>query len=345
MLTSALLLGAILSGMAAAGEEMPLTQVQAIPLIGVEGRIDHFAYDAKAQRLFMAALGNNTVEVIDLAAGKVVHRLSGLKEPQGVAFIPETREVVVANGDDGSVRFYDSATWRLAHTVDLKGDADNLRYDAARSLVYAGYGDGGIAVIDPATHLVTGTLPLAGHPEGFALDTDGPRLFVNVPDAHQVAVLDRVAMVPLPAWDLKAGYGDFFVRPHPRASANFPLALDATHHRAFVGCRTPACVLVFDTVAGQPVDGIPISGDCDDLFYDATAGVLLASCGDGFVDVIAQVDADHYRRLAQVPTATGARTSWWLPEARRLCVAVPHRRTQPAEVLVFALHLASPVAP
>jgi YVTN family beta-propeller protein len=135
----------LMVGIASAEEAMPLTLVQTIPMPGVEGRIDHFALDAKDQRLYLAALGKNTVEVIDLTAGKVIHHITGLKEPQGVAFITETREVVVANGDDGSVRFFDATTLALVKSVDLKGDADNVRYDIAKRVIYVGYGDGGIA--------------------------------------------------------------------------------------------------------------------------------------------------------------------------------------------------------
>src|ERR1700720_2766828 len=67
-----------------------LTQVQTIPLDGVEGRIDHFGLDAKGKRLFVAALGNDTVEVVDLVAGKVTQHMSNLRTPQGIGFAPES---------------------------------------------------------------------------------------------------------------------------------------------------------------------------------------------------------------------------------------------------------------
>src|SRR5215813_4427397 len=74
-----------------------------IPLGAVSGRIDHLSIDIKRQRLFVAELGNNTLGVIDLAAGKVIRRIEGLSEPQGVAYVPFTDSVYVANGGDGSV--------------------------------------------------------------------------------------------------------------------------------------------------------------------------------------------------------------------------------------------------
>src|SRR5436309_15608876 len=83
-----------------------LRLVQTIALPNVEGRIDHLAVDVKSQRLFLAALGNNTLEVIDLKAGKVIHSVKRLREPQGVAFIPEANAVYVANGGDGDCQAF-----------------------------------------------------------------------------------------------------------------------------------------------------------------------------------------------------------------------------------------------
>jgi hypothetical protein len=176
----------------------PLQLVQTIPLPGVEGRIDHLAADLKGQRLFIAALGNNTVEVVDLRAGKRAHTIQGLHEPQGVAFVPEV-------------------------------------------------------------------------------------------------------------------------------------------NRLFVGCRNPAKVLVYDTDSGKTVTSVEIAGDTDDIFYDAARKRLYASCGAGFLSVLQQHDADHYSALARIPTAAGARTSFFVPQLGRLYLAVPHRGSQKAELRVFAV--------
>lgn len=325
----------LLISVASAEEAMPLTLVQTIPMPGVEGRIDHFALDAMDQRLYVAALGNNTVEVIDLAAGKVIHQITGLKEPQGVAVITEPHEVVVANGDDGSVRFYNATTWKFITSVDLKGDADNVRYDSTKRLIYVGYGDGGIAVIDPTTHTVTTAYKLPGHPESFALEADGSRIFVNVPNAHQVAVLDRSTTAVGVSLDLANGFPEYFTASVSRPSANFPLAMDEANHRLFIGCRKPASLVVFDTVANKPVAHIEVSGDTDDIFYDAVTKRLYVSCGEGVIDVINQVSADRYQLLTKVATASGARTSFWNPAVRTLYVAVPHRGSQVSAIRCY----------
>jgi DNA-binding beta-propeller fold protein YncE len=326
---------ALTRGGAAAEDAAPLVLVRTIPLPRVEGRLDHFAFDARDQRLFLAALGNGTVEVIDLAAGRVVHQLTGLAEPQGVAFVPDTRELVVANGGDGSVRFFATATWAPVAAVALAGDADNLRYDATRRMVHAGYGDGGIAAIDAASHALAATIPLPGHPEGFVLESGGPRIFVNVPGAHRVAVLDRATGAAAGAWDLEHEQPQAPAAAAGRAAANFPMAVDEAGRRLFIGCRRPACLLVLDLADGRRVARLEVSGDTDDVFFDAATRRLYLACGEGAIDVVEQLDADHYRRSATVPGAPGARTACWLPEARLLCLAIPHRGTQAAAVAVY----------
>src|SRR5258708_13280219 len=104
-----------------------LTQVQTIPLDGVEGRIDHFGLDANGKRLFVSALGNNTVEVVDLVAGRVTNHISNLRAPQGIGFALESNRLVVANDQDGSCRLYDRTALQQAATIELKHHADHFR--------------------------------------------------------------------------------------------------------------------------------------------------------------------------------------------------------------------------
>src|SRR6185503_5851459 len=112
-----------------------------IPLPGVGGRIDHLAYDAAGHRLFVAALGNNTVEVVDLATRTRLHPITGLHEPQGVQYLPTPGKLVVANGGDGACIFFDGKSYAEIGRVALGDDADNVRFDGSR--VYVGYGSGG----------------------------------------------------------------------------------------------------------------------------------------------------------------------------------------------------------
>ncbi|MCX6570439.1 MAG: YncE family protein [Candidatus Aminicenantes bacterium] len=308
-----------------AGQTPALKLLKIIPLPGVAGRFDHFALDIKGNRLFVAALGNNTLEAIDLMAGDRIQSIPGLGKPTGVLFLPDLNRLFLACGDDGNVRVFDAATLRLLKTISGLEDADNMRFDAKAGLIYVGYAAGALAVIEAAKAEHIGDIKLAGHPESFQLEKNGGRIFVNVPDAQHIAVVDRGRGAVKATW------------PMADIQANFPMALHEAGHRLFVGCRDPARLVVFDTETGKRVADIGISGDIDDLFYDAAGRCLYASCGEGFLDVIAQKDVDRYERVERIVTAPGARTAYFSPELKEFYLAVPERKSQKAEIRVFEI--------
>ncbi len=299
--------------------------VRTISLPNVEGRIDHMAIDLKIQHLFVVALGNNSLEVLDLHAGKQIHRIRGLKEPQGVLYIPELKRIFVANGGDGSCNIFDGTSFAMVDSLKFSSDADNVRYDRANRHVYVGYGNGALGVIDASNWKPIGNIRLAGHPESFQLEEAGPRIFVNVPTANHIAVVDRSKLTVIATWPLVG------------VKANFPMALDETNHRLFIGCRQPPKIIVYDTESGMEVSRLDIAGDIDDIFYDLVRKRIYASCGEGILNVFQQNDADHYTALSRIPTAGGARTSLLVPEQGRLYLAIPHRKEQQAEIRVYAV--------
>jgi len=306
-----------------AAETSSLKLLKVIPLPGVTGRFDHFALDVKGHRLFVAALGNNTLEAIDLAAGKRLQSIAGLPKPTGVLYLADRNELFVACGDDGSFKVFDGVSLRLARTVTGLDDADNVRFDVKTGLIYLGYGSGALAVIRAATTEKIASIELTAHPESFQLERNGRRIFVNVPDAKQISVVDRERGAVLATW------------PMETFQANFPMALDEPGQRLFIGCRNPARLVVLDIRSGNKVADLAISGDIDDLFYDAARRLLYASCGEGFVDVITQQEPDRYTRLERIPTAAGARTAYFSPELSELFLAVPDRGNQHAEIRIF----------
>jgi DNA-binding beta-propeller fold protein YncE len=308
---------------ACAQEPATLKLTKTIPLPGVKGRFDHFAIDAMGRRLFLAALGNNTLEIVDLATGKRVQSITGLAKPTGVAYLPASNQIAVANGDDGTFRIYDGNSYALATKLGSLGDADNVRVDAKSKLIYVGYREGALAIINPATMKQTGTIELSAHPESFQLEPQGSRIFVNVPDAKQVVVIDRAQKTVLATW------------PMTQFTANFPMALDEANGRLFVGCRQPARLVVFDTATGKPVTDLAISSDTDDLFYDAKLKRLYISCGAGFVDVIEQRVANNYHLRERIRTRAGARTSYFSADLNEFYLAVPLQDGHEAEIQVF----------
>ena len=237
------------------GQALPLTATIALP--GVSGRIDHLAFDSSTQRLFIAALGNNSVEVIDLKTNKVTHSITGLSEPQGIAFITGKNMLFIANGGNGACDVFNANTYQKITSVQLAGDADNVRYDAKNNKVYVGYGEGGIAIIDAVTFKQVADIKLQGHPESFQLDIPAKKIYVNVPDKQQVEVIDLDKQTVIDRWKLT------------EAKANFPMALDAANQQLMIGCRHPAKLLVLDTNTGKLITTMDMDSDVDDIFYNS----------------------------------------------------------------------------
>jgi len=257
----------------------------------------------------VAELGNGTVDVIDIAAGAVVRRIGGFKEPQGVGYAPGADALAVANAGDGSVHLFRGGGLHPAGTVNLGDDADNVRLDPGSGNFIVGYGRGGLATIDPAKATLVSRVPINEHPEGFQLDPNKRRAFVNVPDAHQIAVVDMNADRQFGIWKMP---DDF--------RSNFPMALDAAHGTDAVVFRNPPRLVIFNINTGRPTGTFAACGDADDVSFDAKRYRIYVSCGDGSVDAWQQ-DGSGYRRLSSVKTAAGARTSLFVPNLDRLYVA------------------------
>lgn len=317
-----------LAGVAANSQQTaPLRLLHTIPIPEVKGRIDHFDLDLAGRRLFMSALGNNTLEIFDLRANKLVYSIRGLREPQGVTYAPESNRIFVANGADGTCRIFDGSTYRLLKTVHFPSDADDTRYDPATRHVFVGYGDqgnAGLGILDAATGDLLQTIKLPDHPESFQLEKSGPRIFVNIPSAGNIVdVVDRTKGKIVATWKLGG------------AQDNFPMDLDETDHRLFVACRTPPEVLVLDTDSGKIVARVPSVSHADDLWYDAARKRAYVSGGEGFITVIGQEDVNHYRRIAQIKTLPGARTSFLAPSLKRLYLGIWGLGGRAAELRVY----------
>jgi len=310
-----------------APDRAPLLLVQEIPLPNVGGRIDHFTFDVKRKRVIGAALGNNTVEVVDTFSGRDIHSITGAAAPQGVVYVAEIDKLFVANGTDGKLRIYDGDSFKLLNTLDIGEDADNVRYDPTEKKVYVAYGGdegGGIAVIDAETgKRLEDIAKLDAHPESFQIGTSKPVIYANIATKAKIAVIDR-ATHKVTDWPLKTG------------TSNYPMALDEADHRLFVVTRRPAQLVVLDTDNGYTVVSVPCVNDADDLYYDVARKRIYVPGGEGFITVIQQSDADHYQALAKIPTTIGARTGLWYEKRDRFYLAVPASSKQGAALWVYA---------
>jgi len=313
----------------AAESAPPMILTASIPLEGIKGRFDHFA--SGKGKVFLSGLGNNSVEVIDLFQGVLAHTITGVPNPQGVAFSPDANKLFVAS-EKGKVYIYDGDSYKQIAALDFEGGADNLRYDAATKRVYVGCGDdektAAIAAIDATTNKrLDEVYKLGGEPESFQLEKSGPNIYVNVPDLKQIVVINRTTKA-LTRWSLTVGQ-------------NFPMALDEANHRVIVGTREPATISVFDTGSGKMVASVPTVQDTDDLYYSTEHKRVYVPGREGAIWVYQQNDPDHYTLISKIPTVLGAGTAGYFGRQGkgfdRFYLAIPAGANTNAEVRVYTV--------
>lgn len=297
--------------------------VNNIPLPGVVGRIDHMAVDTSGNRLFIAALGNNSLEVVDLENERRTRSITGLMQPQGVAFIPGAARLVVSNGGNGMLSVFDANTLKLITQVDLHKDADNLRYDSDTKQLFVAYGAGAMGIFDAQITQI-GVISLPGHPESFALDADYGRMFINIPGIGAVLAVDVDRRKIISTWRFS------------HVADNFPMALEEGGQLLFVGTRHPPRLVGIDIQTGKIVVTVPIDGDADDMYVDNRRGRIYISCGAGFLDVVERTSSGRYQLVDKIRTAIAARTSLFVPDMQRLFLAVPKRGPRGAEIRIYA---------
>jgi hypothetical protein len=312
----------ILQAQNAAAPAPPLKLERVIPLPGVEGRIDHLAFDFNGNRVFIAALGNGTVEVVDLARGARTGEIKGLKEPQGLLYLPQSSALYVASGGDGTVRSYNGKTFAPIGSLAVGDDADNLRWDNETGSVMVGYGDGAIAFLPlNLKGKPIAEVALPAHPESFQVSRDGSHVFVNLPHDQSIASFKIGTAKIESKWT------------HLGAQSNFPMTIDRSHGRFFVACRAPAQLLELQEDSISVGSRINTVGDADDLFWEESHNRVFVIGGEGFVDVVDAPSNGQMKSIAHIPTAAGARTG--LLAGGKLLVAAPHRGTEPARLFVF----------
>jgi DNA-binding beta-propeller fold protein YncE len=315
----------------AAGAQSPngLNLDRSIPLSGVMGKFDHFAVDLAGHRLFAAATGNHSVEVIDLNTDKLAQSISGLGKPHGLAWVASTGSLYVADGALAELRVYKGSPLALAGKIKLSDDADDMVYDQATQTLFVGHGgsDGAnparIALVDTANFALAADLPVASHPEALDLDPTGRRVFANLADSSEIAVISTTSRKIEATWKLSG------------ATDNVPVAYDRLASIVFVACRKPPTLLAVDARTGREISKASSGAGADDLFFDAARHRLYLISGAGEID---SYDTDALGTLGAANvtrTESGAKTALFVPELYSLFVGVPGEAGHPAEIRVF----------
>jgi DNA-binding beta-propeller fold protein YncE len=271
-------------------------------LNGVKGKFDHFAMDEEGNRHFAAAKGNQSVEVIDLAAGKVVDSLKGFGKPHGLAWIASTRTHLVPDGGKSELGIYSGSPLKRVKTLSLSEDADDMVYDQATGLLYVGHGGGNaanpaqIAVVDATKEYLVTNLYVTTHPEALEIDAKSDRIFANISDAGQVVVIDGKTHAISATWPLKS------------AKDNTPLAYDEADDVVFIGCRASAKIITIDGRRGSEQSILTSSAGADDLFFDPTTRRAYLISGEGAFDSVELAAGDMLKPVTVTHTVTGAKT-------------------------------------
>jgi DNA-binding beta-propeller fold protein YncE len=306
-------------GALAADPSLRLVDRRDLP--GYTGDFDHFEYDLKSRRLWLAAEDHGTLDVFDLDTLKMQKSVAGVvATPHGILYVPQKNRLVVTDsGGDMLTRVIDAGSYKVTDTIKLAAPgADALGYDAGRNRLYVVNGgrdakmqETYLSVVDPVTLQRHGDLKFdSDKVEAMAIESKGNRLYVNVTAKNYVAVVDKATLAVLATWPIK------------EAQQNAPAAFDEPNRRLFVVARKPGTLIVLNADTGASIASFKAPERCDQLIWDAANRRIYALGGDGTIGVFQQNDPDHYVELERVKSATGAKTGILVPELKRLYVAV-----------------------
>ena len=290
-----------------------LELIQTIELKGKAGGLDHLALDAKRDRLFLANKANNTLDIIDLKTGKLVEQKPNQTAIQGVAYAPEVDRIFVGLGSNGLCNVLDGQSYKILKTIKFQDDADNVRYNPKTGLVYVAHAEKALGVIDAKTFALKADIKLPASAEGFVIETKRPRMYLVTPTPSQVVVINTEKNEVEKTYPIKLSTG------------GHTMTLDEGKQRVYVGCRKEPMVVILDTETGKEVGSVPVPGGIDDMFQDQKRQRFYASCGEGFLVVLKQVDADKIEVVEKIPTAKDAKTCLYVPETGRLYLGVPRQ--------------------
>ena len=311
----------------------PLRLVQTIPMPNVKGRIDHMDVDVKGKRLFVAGLENDTMEVVDLKAGKWTRSVPGIKTPQGIAYVRALNKLFVANENDDTLKVFHGDTFALLKTIPLELGSNRVTYDSHSGRLYVGYGGasakkdhGQVGIIDAKTDKVIGNVPVGIRPAEILMNKTGQTLFVFESRGSTIQMIDTKKGELLATWPVSSQ------RPGDGA-------FDEANRRLLIGTRTPPSLIVMDSTSGKEVASLPTVEGMDGVYYDAVHKRVYVSGGRdtdvGYVFIYQQQDADHYTQIGKIPTRSFAGTSFWCPELNRYYVAAAANDKEEAAILVF----------
>jgi DNA-binding beta-propeller fold protein YncE len=300
-------------------------------MVGVQNHFDHLTADLKNNRLFVVPENNKSIEVYDIRTGKFVHSIKGIGVGHSVVYRASIDRIFVTDGSDGDLKIFNGTTYRLLKTVKLLADSDATGYDPVTHNLYIA--DGGLdaklnhtflEIVNTDTGEKVGQIKIdSNRLEAMVVEKSGSRLFLNLAEKNSIGVIDREKQAVAAVWPLTC-------------KVNVSVAMDENNHRLFVACRD-GNLNVLDSDTGKVLHNLPISTGVDDMVFDPASQRVYVAAGEGFVNVLEEIDADHYQTIGKIPTGPMGKTGLLVPELKEYFVAVPPHGTTGAEVLVFAV--------
>jgi YVTN family beta-propeller protein len=262
--------------------------------VGGDEKWDLLAFDAQRHRLFISRFTH--VQVVDTDSGKVIGEIPGTDGVHGIALADDLNTGFTSNGKSNSVTAFDLATLKVIATINISGlNPDVILYEPKSKHIFTFNGRSANAtVIDALSLKQIDTIALPGKPE-LAVSDNAGKVFVNIEDKNEIAVIDGVSNKVLGSYTLGNG-----VEPTG-------LAIDRQHDRLFSVCANRKMVIL-DSVTGKIISEIAIGEGPDSVAFDQDLGIAFSSNGDGTLTAVKEDDPDHFSVLKNIKTQKGART-------------------------------------
>ena len=284
----------------------PYHFIKEIP-VGGDGGWDYLSLDPAAQRLYVSHA--TKVVVIDLANDTVAGEITNTPGIHGVAIAPELGLGVTSNGRENKAGIVDLKTLQTLSKVDTDQGPDGMLYDPGQKEAYLFCGRAQSAtVVDVRGQKVVVTIPLGGRPEFATVDPEAGRVFDNLENKSEVAVIDTKTHTVTNIWPIAPG------------EEGSGMAIDVAHHRIFIGCGGSKTMEMMDDTNGKVLDSVPIGDGVDADAFDPGTQLAFASCGDG-TTTIAHEDGDKLTVVQKLVTERGARTMAIDPSTHEIYLA------------------------
>ncbi len=282
--------------------------------IGGEGGWDILTIDSAANRLYLSHA--TKVVVVDLKKNAVAGEIADTPGVHGFVAVREVQRGFSSNGKESKSSVVDLTTLRTTSKIDTGPNPDAVVYEPRHGEVYVfNHTGNSVTVINAKAATVSATIPLGGNPEFAAVDETAARVYCNIEDKSEVAVIDTDKHEVVAHWSLAPGEGPSGI------------ALDATHHRLFSGCHNKM-MMMLDTESGKVVDTVPIGAGVDGCAFDDARQLAFASCGDGTTIIAREVAPEKLTVIQTLKTERGARTMALDPKTHR--IYLPWAKFEPA---------------